>query len=307
VKDEKIFGGVLAIFAIVLIAFAVIVPMQKLKKETLDSQTAMALNMVSAAVETYVSKNDDIPKSVNDLTFESGAKPAKGVLARISIQENSDYGYKLCANFYTDTKIDLLTNVDSPLDITSLTKDFSSSSYYNYGNYSLHDAGIYCFPSISSYYDDTNYYDDYYDDSYYDDSSTQYSCLTSDQITIKACDTKRQTDIKALHSQLEAYFAQNGMGYPVLADLNSTLWRSDNMYGLDDAALCDPSNTVESGCAIANKPVAGAYAYQTWQDDGVTPCTGLADNGDTCAKYTLTATLQGTVNGSGLYIKNSLN
>ena len=35
----------------------------------------------------------------------------------------------------------------------------------------------------------------------------------------KARDTERQTDIKAVHGQLEAYYAQNG-AYPALADLN---------------------------------------------------------------------------------------
>ena len=48
----------------------------------------------------------------------------------------------------------------------------------------------------------------------------------------KGRDTKRQTDIKALHGMLEAFYAQNGGGYPVLADVNNASWRTTNMKGL---------------------------------------------------------------------------
>jgi len=121
----------------------------------------------------------------------------------------------------------------------------------------------------------------------------------------KARDTKRQTDIRAQYSMLEAYYAQNGGGYPVLVDLNSATWRSTNMKGLDAAALCDPSNATQTNCSDVGAPAAKSYAYQTWDSDGSTACTGAT--GTTCAKYTLTATLEGTVNGSSTYAKTSLN
>lgn len=122
----------------------------------------------------------------------------------------------------------------------------------------------------------------------------------------KGRDTKRQTDIRALHSMLEAFYAQNGGGYPVLADFNSTNWRTTNMKGLDATALCDPSaNGGPQNCQLAGSPAAGSYSYQVWETDGTTGCTAAA--GATCPKYTLTATLEGTVNGSGTYVKNSLN
>src|SRR5436190_17920257 len=53
----------------------------------------------------------------------------------------------------------------------------------------------------------------------------------------KARDTERTTDIKALHGQLEAYYAQNGY-YPQLSDVTTT-----NLKGLDPGALNDPKGT----------------------------------------------------------------
>ena len=131
--------------------------------------------------------------------------------------------------------------------------------------------------------------------------------VTFSGIQQKARDTKRQTDVKALHSQLEAFFAQNGGGYPILADVNTAAWRTTNMKGLDPAALCDPSAADQTDCALVAAPAAEGYAYQTWAADGTTACTGTAGNGDVCDKYTLTATLEGTINGEATYVKSSLN
>jgi prepilin-type N-terminal cleavage/methylation domain-containing protein len=121
----------------------------------------------------------------------------------------------------------------------------------------------------------------------------------------KGRDTKRQTDVKALHSQLEAFFAQNGGGYPVPVDVNTSSWRATNMKGLDENALCDPSAASQTNCTLAATPAAKVYAYQVWDEDGTTACT--ATTGQTCPKYTLTATLEGTISGSSTYSKKSLN
>jgi prepilin-type N-terminal cleavage/methylation domain-containing protein len=124
----------------------------------------------------------------------------------------------------------------------------------------------------------------------------------------KARDTKRQTDVRALHSQLEAFYAQNGGGYPPLVDVNTAAWRTTNMKGLDASALCDPSNSTQTNCTLAAAPADGAaakYGYAVFQSDGSTACTAVT--GETCAKYTLTANLEGTVNGQDTYAKSSLN
>ncbi len=116
----------------------------------------------------------------------------------------------------------------------------------------------------------------------------------------KGRDTERQTDIRAIHGQLEAYYAQKG-AYPLLTELNDSSWRQTNMSSLGTTALTDPRNETDS--ALKSAPTAGAYSYQVYEVDNITPCTIAAK----CAKYTLTATLDGSINGSNTYIKTSLN
>lgn len=121
---------------------------------------------------------------------------------------------------------------------------------------------------------------------------------TFNGIQQKGRDTERQTDIKALHGQLEAYYAQNGR-YPTLTDMNTDTFRSTSMKGLDDEALQDPKGSAQT---LVAAPAANSYAY------AVTPtgCDNTTTGGD-CTGYTLTATLEGTIDGSGTYSKTSLN
>jgi hypothetical protein len=117
--------------------------------------------------------------------------------------------------------------------------------------------------------------------------------IFSNSLNSKAADTERKTDINALHSQLEAYDAENGY-YPTLASLNDPAWRAANMKGLDSEALKDPSGTTAK---LAASPAKGVYAY------AVKPLA--CDNGThgNCTGYTLTATLDdGTT-----YAKQDLN
>ncbi|OGL30484.1 hypothetical protein A3F37_01260 [Candidatus Saccharibacteria bacterium RIFCSPHIGHO2_12_FULL_41_12] len=111
----------------------------------------------------------------------------------------------------------------------------------------------------------------------------------------KARDKERQTDIGALHSQLEAYYAQNG-SYPALAEVNTGSWRTDNMKGLDSAALQDPKGSAQTLAAAAS---ATEYGYAT--NGGVACTTAAAD----CTSYILTANRE---EGTGLtFTKSSLN
>jgi prepilin-type N-terminal cleavage/methylation domain-containing protein len=115
----------------------------------------------------------------------------------------------------------------------------------------------------------------------------------------KARDTERTTDIKALHGQIEAFYASKGF-YPSLADMNNTssaTWRTDNMKGLDQEALKDPKGT---GYTLVATQTANAYAYT------VTNAAGTSCEADdtTCAKYTLTSTNEGT---PATFSKSSLN
>ncbi|HVC35982.1 MAG TPA: prepilin-type N-terminal cleavage/methylation domain-containing protein, partial [Candidatus Dormibacteraeota bacterium] len=51
-------------------------------------------------------------------------------------------------------------------------------------------------------------------------------------IQARARDAKRQTDMNAVQTQLEAYFAQNG-NYPTYANLSSSTWDTTNLKSLD--------------------------------------------------------------------------
>lgn len=120
-------------------------------------------------------------------------------------------------------------------------------------------------------------------------------------IQAKARNSKRQTDIQSIQTQLEAFFSQNGY-YPSLADLNSSSWLGTNMKSLDQNALIDPSNPTNSKTLLA-APAAKSYSYDVKQSDGTTSCE---TDDTTCAKYTLTSTYEGSVNGSTTYVKSNL-
>ena len=108
----------------------------------------------------------------------------------------------------------------------------------------------------------------------------------------KARDSERQTDIKAVHGQVEAYYAQNGK-YPTLANLNDSVWVTANLKGLDSSALHDPKGTATPVAAAA---AASVYSY------AVTPA-GCDNTTTDCTTYTLTATLE----SGGTFARTSLN
>lgn len=112
----------------------------------------------------------------------------------------------------------------------------------------------------------------------------------------RARNTERQTDIKAIHGQVEAYYAQNGR-YPTLDNMNDATFRSTNMKGLDEEALKDPKGTAAT---LAGTAAANVYSYAVTATGG-----GVCDNGATadCAEYVLTATYE----GGGTFTKNNLN
>jgi prepilin-type N-terminal cleavage/methylation domain-containing protein len=120
-------------------------------------------------------------------------------------------------------------------------------------------------------------------------------------IQAKARNSKRASDVKSLQTQIEAYFSQNGF-YPSRTDLNTASWLNTNMKSLDQNALIDPSNPTQSKTLVA-APVAKSYSYAVTQSDGSTSC----ESDDTgCAKYTLTASYEGTLNGSGTAVAQNL-
>src|SRR6478752_2416936 len=81
--------------------------------------------------------------------------------------------------------------------------------------------------------------------------------VTFTGIQQKARNSQRQTDINALDSHIEAFYADKGF-YPTYAQLNDNTWRSANMKGLDADALVDPK-----GNSVANAD-ATATTYYTY-------------------------------------------
>lgn len=124
---------------------------------------------------------------------------------------------------------------------------------------------------------------------------TTYSGIQS-----KARNSKRSSDISTIQTQLEAFFQNSGY-YPSLADMNNATWLSTNMKSLDTGALVDPSNATQSKTLLA-APAAKSYSYNV-KDASDASCETTDTN---CAKYTLTATYEGTVNGAGTIAKSNL-
>ena len=119
--------------------------------------------------------------------------------------------------------------------------------------------------------------------------------VTFTGIQQKARDSQRQTDINAVDSHLEAYYAQNGK-YPTLADLNNITFRNNYMKGLDAEALVSPKGAT----------ITGTDSSSTQEAYGYVPTPAGCDNGSgsggDCTGFKLTAQLEAS---STVYTKNS--
>jgi prepilin-type N-terminal cleavage/methylation domain-containing protein len=120
-------------------------------------------------------------------------------------------------------------------------------------------------------------------------------------IQAKARNSKRSSDVATIQTQLEAFFQNSGY-YPSLGDMNSASWLSTNMKSLDTGALIDPSNSTQSKTLVNSLSPSKQYGYQVTDASDAT-CEAADTN---CAKYTLTATYEGTVNGATKVQKSNL-
>jgi general secretion pathway protein G len=118
---------------------------------------------------------------------------------------------------------------------------------------------------------------------------------TSSSFNQKERNNERQNDIKALHLQLEAYFAQNAK-YPTLANMNDAAWRKTALKSMENDWLKDPKGSNEE---LVDKPTKNIYAYDVKSADN-TPCDNTTKD---CTQYVLTATLE----GSGTFTRNNTN
>lgn len=128
---------------------------------------------------------------------------------------------------------------------------------------------------------------------------------TYNGIQQKGRNTERNTDLKAVQGQLEAYYATNGR-YPSNTDLGTTsasnvTFIQANMKGLDKEALRDPKAATGSYALVnGTTATANVYAYEATDDSG-----GACNNTTTdCTKYTLTSKPEGS--GADI-VYNSLN
>lgn len=115
----------------------------------------------------------------------------------------------------------------------------------------------------------------------------------------KTRNAQRTADIKAVATQIEAYYADN-QHYPSLTDMKSDAWLGTNMKSLDLEALVDPSNATQSNDMVTT-PAAKVYAYDVQNDAG----TSCESDSTTCTKYTLTGTYEGEVNGKTTTVKKN--
>lgn len=114
--------------------------------------------------------------------------------------------------------------------------------------------------------------------------------VTFSGIQQKARNTKRQTDINAIDSTVEAYYAQNGY-YPTLTNMNDSTFRTTNLKGFDPNALQDPKGSTQT---LAAATTASAYGY-------VATPSGCDNTTTQCTAFVVTATLE----GGGTYSKQS--
>ena len=127
--------------------------------------------------------------------------------------------------------------------------------------------------------------------------------VTFTGIQQKARNSQRETDINALTSHVEAFYAQYGF-YPAGADMTNATFISTYMKGLDPEAARDPKQA--AGATLSSSAVAATVFQYSYVATG-TSCTttALATTGDPidtgCEGFTLTAHRE---NGDD-YVKSS--
>lgn len=115
--------------------------------------------------------------------------------------------------------------------------------------------------------------------------------VTFSGVQAKARDSQRETDINAVNSHIQAYYAEHGW-YPTLAQLTDATWVSTNMKGLDPQALLAPNSTTTISAAAAT---TSKYQYMPTEDavGGATACTATGTADDTaCAYFKLSAQME---------------
>lgn len=99
-------------------------------------------------------------------------------------------------------------------------------------------------------------------------------------VQARARNTERQTDIKAVASQLEVYYTNNG-NYPV----NAAAITTTTLQGLSADAVKNPQNTAANAFTATVTPTEQQYGYIGYLSDGTTACLTTAPAN--CQKFKL--------------------
>lgn len=114
----------------------------------------------------------------------------------------------------------------------------------------------------------------------------------------KGRNTERTTDVQAIASQLEAYYATGG-SYPEFNTINTSTEGTTVFKGLDAEAYRDPTKNAGPDL-LAIAPATGHYQYVALPAG----CTTAAND---CTSFTLTAVPEGCATSACHIIKKSLN
>jgi hypothetical protein len=266
--------GAIGLFTLVLIVL-VLVQAGAAKQ---DAKTDKKANEIADTLNNYVNSTGTVPATLQEAKVSD-------VPEAITYSRISDESYKFCVTYKVTS-----ANFDSSAVALSLAtggKIDSGSFDYTDKSYlvipSSHHKGKNC-QTISPY-------------SYSDfggsgcgavycpiDSTSSDPTSSQDTTSNSGDDAARKTDINALDSHLEAFYAQEGY-YPTLADLNNAGWVAINMKGLDPSALCDPRASA-STCQLSSTEKTGNYMYEALDSD-YKNCTTETQ----CASFTLNAQL----------------
>lgn len=262
-----------------------------------DNETERKAQEIATKLNKYVQKNG-VPESLEKADI-------KDVPSTITYNRKETDKYEFCVKYknaggrYESVGLGevLFSGMTEPRGGASYDDYFSDSDYEASSLYLSyrHKAGDNC-QTVKAYNYDSIYKNKNYPSSINDICYDGYCSGNSTGSSSSTDDTERQTDIKALHAQIEAYYALNGF-YPTLANLNNSSWRLANMKGLDQEALRDPKGT---GYVLTASAAKNIYSYTVSSDTGK-PCDN--NTGNSCTFYTLQATLK---NGTA-YSKLSLN
>lgn len=284
---KKYYIGLLAL-ALLTTGFAIFTVL-KASAQKQDKETERKSQEIATKLNAYVNKNRRLPETLDEANI-------KDVPTTIRYVKESDSIYKFCETYNNESSYGgsgitslLWGTALQNYDDTQYDDDFYNDTSYNqsslYPSYS-HDKGENC-QTVEPYSIKNSYINNSYNQ-----STTGTSSST---IAIKARDTERETDIKAMHGQIEAYYAQKGY-YPSLSNMNDSTFRTSNLKGLDTEALKDPVGKVAS---LVKSPLKNYYSYAVTASGGVA-CDNKPED---CAMYVLTATLE----RGGTYTKSNLN